>query len=42
MNAVPVITNNRTFLPLRDLAYALGLTDDKIAWDEATSTVTLN
>ena len=42
MNAVPVITNSRTFLPLRDLAYALGLTDDKIAWDEATSTVTLN
>jgi len=42
MNAAPEITNGRTFLPLRDLAYALGLNDDQIKWDEATKTAKLN
>jgi len=42
MNAAPEITNNRTFLPLRDLGYALGLTDADIAWDDTTKTATLN
>lgn len=42
MNAAPEITNDRTFLPLRDLGYALGLSDSDIGWDEASSTATLN
>lgn len=42
MTAAPEITNSRTFLPLRDLGYALGLNDDKINWDDITKTVTLN
>ena len=42
MNAAPELVNNRTFLPLRDLGYALGLTDADIAWDDATKTATLN
>ena len=42
MNKAPEITNSRTFLPLRDLAYALGLTDAQINWDDATKTATLN
>lgn len=42
MQAPAEITNSRTFISLRDLAYALGLNDDKIAWDDATKTATLN
>ena len=42
MNAAPEITNNRTFLPLRDLGYALGLTDAAINWNAETATATLN
>ena len=42
MNAAPEVTSSRTFLPVRDLAYALGLTDSDIAWDDATKTATLN
>lgn len=34
------ITNDRAFLPMRDLATALGVTD--ITWDETTRTATLN
>ena len=34
------IVNGRTFLPMRDLANALGVTD--ITWDAATKTATLN
>ena len=34
------IVNGRTFLPMRDLATALGVTD--ITWDAATKTATLN
>lgn len=39
-SAAPEITNSRTFLPMRDLATALGVTD--ITWDAATRTATLN
>lgn len=42
LQAAPEITNERIFLPLRDLGYALGLNDSKISWDAATSTATLN
>ena len=39
-SAAVEITNNRTFLGLRDLANALGVVE--INWDAATSTATLN
>ena len=40
MNTAPEITNERTFVPVRDLANALGIS--KIDWNEASQTVTLN
>ena len=36
----PEVVDGRTFLPMRDLATALGVTD--ITWDAATKTATLN
>ena len=39
-SSAPEITEGRTFLPLRDLAVALGVSD--IDWDTATKTATLN
>jgi len=42
MLAAPVIVESRTFLPLRDLGYALGLNDSQVNWDDATKTATLN
>lgn len=36
------ITDSRSFIPLRDLGYALGLNDSKINWDDETKTATLN
>lgn len=42
MSAKAVITDDYTFIPLRDLGYALGLSDSKINWDAATKTATLN
>ncbi|MEA4924899.1 MAG: stalk domain-containing protein [Syntrophomonadaceae bacterium] len=33
--------NNRTYLPIRDIAYALGINDNNIIWDQASQTVTL-
>ena len=39
-SSAPEITNSRAFLPMRDLATALGVTD--ITWDAATRTATLN
>ena len=32
--------NNRTYLPVRDVAYALGISDANIIWDQATQTAT--
>ncbi|MCD8036243.1 MAG: copper amine oxidase N-terminal domain-containing protein, partial [Clostridiales bacterium] len=40
MNTAPEISNGRTFVPVRDLANALGITN--VEWDEETLTVTLN
>ena len=40
MNTAPEITNERTFVPVRDLANALGIS--KIDWNQASQTVTLN
>ncbi|MEN6327025.1 MAG: stalk domain-containing protein [Syntrophomonas sp.] len=37
----PYIRDNRTFLPIRPVAYALGLSDANILWDAASRTVTL-
>lgn len=42
MNTPAIIKDERIFIPVRDLGYALGLTDEKIVWDEATRTATLN
>lgn len=42
MSSKAVITEEYTFIPLRDLGYALGLSNDKIAWDAASKTATLN
>ena len=39
-SSAPEITDSRAFLPLRDLAVALGVSD--INWDAATKTATLN
>jgi hypothetical protein len=42
MLAAPVIVESRTFLPLRDLGYALGLNESQVNWDNETKTATLN
>ncbi|WP_304508725.1 copper amine oxidase N-terminal domain-containing protein [Anaerotignum sp.] len=39
-SAAPEITNGRTYLPLRDLGTALGVTN--VSWDASTKTATLN
>lgn len=41
MDAAPYIKNSRTYMPIRYVGYALGLTDDQIQWYEATRTVKL-
>ena len=40
MNTSAAITNERTFLPVRDLANAIGIS--AVNWTEASGTVTLN
>lgn len=41
MDVAPFIRNSRTYTPVRYLAYALGLSDQEIAWDPAARRVTL-
>jgi len=41
MDAAPYIKDNRTFVPVRYLAYALGVKESDVKWDAATQTVTL-
>lgn len=41
MDAKPIVREERTFVPVRYLAYALGATEDNIGWDGTTQTVTL-
>ena len=41
MDAAPYIKNERTYVPVRYLAYMLGVTEDNIKYDEATKTVTI-
>jgi len=42
MDVAPFIENSRTFVPVRYLAYALGISDRDIEWDGATQAVTLS
>lgn len=42
MTAAPEIKNGRIFIPVQDLAYILGISENKIQWDSETMTVTLN
>ncbi|NLN88472.1 MAG: copper amine oxidase N-terminal domain-containing protein, partial [Syntrophomonadaceae bacterium] len=41
MDAAPYIKNSRTYMPIRYVGYAMGLTDAQIQWYEATRTVIL-
>ena len=41
MDASPYIKDSRTYVPVRFLGYALGLTDENILWDPATNKATL-
>jgi hypothetical protein len=41
MDVAPYISDGRTFVPVRYLAYALGMTDNDVSWDASTQTVTL-
>lgn len=41
MDAAPYIKNGRTYVPVRYLAYALGIDEGGIAWNSETQTVTL-
>jgi len=40
-DVAPYISNNRTYLPLRYAAYAVGIGDNSIAWDPNTKTAYL-
>lgn len=41
MDVAPYIRDGRTYMPIRYVAYAMGLTDADIIWDEATRQVIL-
>lgn len=41
MDVAPEIINDRTFVPVRYLAYALGVPEEGVKWDGATETVTI-
>jgi len=41
MDQAPYIKNDRTYLPVRFVAYGLGIGDNGIIWDEIGRTVTL-
>jgi len=40
-SVAPYAENNRTYTSIRDVAYALGITDDNIVWNQENQTVTL-
>jgi hypothetical protein len=42
MDVVPFIENDRAYVPVRYLAYALGVVEKDVTWDEATQIVTLS
>lgn len=39
--SVPFIENGRTYLGVRDMAYAMGISDDFVKWDQATQTASI-
>lgn len=41
MDVAPYIKNSRTYMPIRYVAYALGIDDNNILWDGVNRTVTL-
>ena len=41
MDVAPYVKNNRTFLPVRYVGYALGVTPSNILWDNSNGTVTI-
>ena len=41
MDVAPYIKDSRTYMPIRYVAYALGINDSNILWDGAKQTVTL-
>ena len=41
MDVAPYAKNNRTYMPIRYVAYALGIDDSNIMWDQANGSVTL-
>lgn len=41
MDVAPYAKDNRTYMPIRYVAYALGIDDANILWDQVNSTVTL-
>jgi len=40
-DVTPEIRDGRTFVPVRSLAYSLGVTENNVSWDDTTSTVTI-
>lgn len=42
MDVAPFIENDRAYVPVRYLAYALGVAEKDVAWDDKTQTVTLS
>ena len=42
MNTKPYIKDDHTYIPVRYMAYAMGLTDNDIVWDAESNTVRLN
>ena len=42
MDAAPVLKENRVFIPLRYLAYALGMTENDISWNNVDRTAILS
>lgn len=42
MKTVPEIKDGRIFIPVEDIAYILGISENKIEWNPETMTVTLN
>ena len=41
MDVAPYIKDGRTFMPLRFVGYALGVTDQNVIWDDTAKTATL-
>ena len=41
MNAAPKASNSRIYLPIRQIAYALGIEPENIQWNSSTRTVTI-